>query len=72
MTSPGSLQSNRYSGYRVFLLRLWQDAPKQPWHVLLQDDLGERKLFADADALADFLRGQMSNMDHETDNLNGE
>ncbi|MFZ6027425.1 MAG: hypothetical protein ACOYYS_06890 [Chloroflexota bacterium] len=67
MTSRDSLQRNSHLGYRVFLLRLWQDAPKQPWHVLLQNDLGERRLFSDTESLVDFLRTQMDDADRAND-----
>ena len=45
--------------YRAFLLRLWQEAPGQPWRALLQDaTTQERYGFADLDCLLDFLHTQ--------------
>ncbi|MGD1992527.1 MAG: hypothetical protein PVI59_04965 [Anaerolineae bacterium] len=46
--------------YRAYLLRMWQEAPGQPWRALLQDaGTHERYGFADLDRLLAFLHAQI-------------
>ncbi|MCI0394146.1 MAG: hypothetical protein L0332_22995 [Chloroflexi bacterium] len=42
--------------YQAYLLRLWQEAPHQPWRAYLQHATsGERHVFPDLEALFAFL-----------------
>ncbi len=55
---PGQQNSPRTKSdeYRLFILRVWQDTPAGPQRYMLKaTNDGHRHVFADAQALAEFL-----------------
>lgn len=57
--------TGEYTGYRSYLLRLWQEeGGQQLWRASLQStETGERRGFASLDALFGFLREQVESQD---------
>ena len=57
--------SGRHSRYQVFVLRLWQEPgeiqePSATWRYVLEEPkTGQRRGFADFNALMDFLKSEI-------------
>ena len=66
-------QFRKQPGYRVYLLRFWQEPREKPdlpnvWRFSLQDPrTGERRGFASLEALVAFLAQEIQRAEKETD-----
>lgn len=58
--------------YMSYLLRLWRDSKSVPWRVSLESIVtGERRLFANMEALFTFLEARTGEEDKEEDKRGG-